>query len=164
MAFYFIDSVRLTVTACVQLQLVGLAGTMFSVMFFVLMLNAFSVEGQDLFNLDCSSSIDCIQFQIAGSPNVTCTDSQCKCLDLNHQEVSCKPRENKFSNIIGGKCPCSIENSECNDIEDVCYCLKDFTAIHQKRACVKGMLVSCFLSVKTLTTFLYRIGGARRSL
>ncbi|KAL5291659.1 hypothetical protein ACFFRR_010832 [Megaselia abdita] len=124
----------------VQLQFADLAGIMFHV-FFVLSFGVFIVIGQDLLlNLDCSSSVDCIQFQIPGSPNVTCLDSNCSCLDINHQQVPCKPRENKISNIIGGKCPCHIDNSECNEEEDICYCMENFTAIHGKRACVKETL------------------------
>lgn len=122
-----------------HLQFADLPGTMFSGIFFVLMLSVFSGRGQDLLNLDCASSIDCVQFQSSSSPNVTCIDSKCSCLDINFQKIDCKPRENKISNIVGGKCPCSIDNSECNEEEGICYCLQNFTAINGKRTCVRGM-------------------------
>lgn len=112
---------------------------MFVGIFFVLMLSVIYGGGQNLLQLDCTSSSDCVQFQLIGNPNVTCVDNQCNCLDRNHDQVDCKPRENKISNIIGGNCPCTIENSECNEEEDVCYCLQNFTAILGKRTCVKGM-------------------------
>lgn len=111
---------------------------MFRGIFFVLMLSVIHAGGQNLLRLDCASSTDCIQFQVAGNPNVTCVDGECSCLNSSHDRVDCKPRENKISNIIGGKCPCTIENSECNEEENVCYCILNFTAIQGKRACVKG--------------------------
>lgn len=106
----------------------------------ILIFIVLEVQGQldILLHLDCTTSIDCTQFQVPGAPNVTCLDSYCHCLDINYQAVQCEPRVNKLSNVIGGKCPCTIENSECDEEDGICYCIKDYTAVHGKRNCVKG--------------------------
>lgn len=128
---------------------------MFCVVLVVFMFIGLSSQQNLLLNLDCAISSDCIQFQIPGAPNVTCLESQCSCQNINHDVIPCRPRESKVSNIIGGKCPCSIDNSECNEEEDVCYCLENYTALPGKRSCVRGNCFFYHVILKNLTFLLH---------
>ncbi|TMW45030.1 hypothetical protein DOY81_009891 [Sarcophaga bullata] len=55
--------------------------------------------------------------------------------------VQCKPQNYMVNNIIGGPCPCYLDNSECDHRQEVCYCVKGYVPSVDKRRCLKETLM-----------------------
>ncbi|XP_055379464.1 protein draper [Condylostylus longicornis] len=94
-------------------------------------------EISDLVDFSCKTTSDCSEFAKAFQ-NTTCINQECKCYNQNFEEVRCEPPpESFYNNIIGGGCPCTQQNSECNTKTQICYCEKGYQATQDKRRCIK---------------------------
>ncbi|TMW40943.1 hypothetical protein DOY81_013977, partial [Sarcophaga bullata] len=65
----------------------------------------------------------------------------CVCSTINGEMVQCKPQNYMVNNIIGGPCPCYLDNSECDHRQEVCYCVKGYVPSVDKRRCLKETLM-----------------------
>ncbi|XP_059610417.1 tenascin-like isoform X2 [Phlebotomus argentipes] len=65
-----------------------------------------------------------------------CIKNQCKCYDHNGVEAVCKLQKISASNVIGGKCPCPIAHSVCDQLVGLCICSEEFIMSQDKRKCI----------------------------
>lgn len=92
---------------------------------------------EELFDLSCRSDADCEVFW-RPRQNVTCFEEKCACESLeNRQRVDCKPTDLRQNNVVGGHCPCHMENAFCNGTNKICLCNLEFVASFDRRRCIR---------------------------
>ncbi|KAH8386509.1 hypothetical protein KR093_000907 [Drosophila rubida] len=90
----------------------------------------------DLLELSCSIDTDCQQYERA-----TCRNSHCQCTAaVGDKREPCKPKDRKWSNIIGGPCTqdhlCPQLNTKCDATTEQCYCTAGYMPSVDKRRCL----------------------------
>ncbi|XP_060663858.1 multiple epidermal growth factor-like domains protein 10 [Drosophila nasuta] len=91
----------------------------------------------DLLELGCHNDTDCQQYEHAKCHNSHC---QCTASAEGNEQVTCKPKELKYSNIIGGACTkehtCTQPYTVCEHSTEQCYCGEHYMPSDDKRRCI----------------------------
>lgn len=87
---------------------------------------------QGIVDLSCVTNKDCVHL-MTPTQDATCVDDTCVC-QKNETTVICEPPILVSNNLVGGPCPCGVDNASCEN--QTCKCKEHFTATRDKRRCI----------------------------